>query len=216
MVVVAYGQIIPKRLLNIPKFGTINVHPSDLPKYRGPAPIQYALLNGDEKTAITIMKMDERMDHGPILDKKYINIDTNDNYFSLERKILQIGPIFLIKILKKYLDNNIKAKQQNHKKATFSKLIKKEDGLIDWSKSAKKIHNQIRAFTAWPKAYTILSNNKRLIFLKSKFKYGKLKPILVQLEGKKPIEWKNFLNGYKKLLSDKITKKLIKQSLQNK
>jgi methionyl-tRNA formyltransferase len=208
-VVVAYGQIIPDEILDIPRYGSINIHPSDLPKYRGPSPIQSALLNGDKNTKVTIMKMDAKMDHGSILDKLNIDIDENDDYSTLEKKILTQSPKFLIKTLKKYISNKIKPKKQDHKMATFCKLINKKDGLIDWNKSPKEIHNQIRAYAVWPKAYTTITNNKRLIFLKSKIVSGKLKPILVQLEGRKQMSWRQFTNGYQSKLPQSLTKVLL-------
>lgn len=208
-VVVAYGQIIPNEVLNIPRYESINIHPSDLPKYRGPSPIQSVLLNGNKKTAVSIMKMDQKMDHGPILDKLNIDINESDDYFTLEKKILAQSPQFLIKTLKNFISGNTKPKKQDHAKATFCKLIDKKDGLIDWKKSPSEIHNKIRAYANWPKAYTILSNNKRLIFLKSNFLDGKLIPLVVQLEGKKPITWKEFLNGYKSLLDRSVVNKIF-------
>lgn len=224
-VVVAYGQIIPQEILDIPKFKVINVHPSDLPKYRGPSPIQTALLNGEKQSMISIMKMDEKMDHGPIIDKLPINIDINDNYQSLEEKILQKGPEFLIKTINTYLNycsmseatktkdrssrsgSNNMMKTQDHTKATFSKMIKKEDGLIDWNKSPFEIHNKIRAYSAWPKAYTFIGN-KRLNILKSEFSDNKLVLKIVQLEGKKPVLWNDFNNGYAKIIPKEILDKL--------
>lgn len=208
-VVVAYGQIIPNEIIKIPKLGVINVHPSDLPLYRGPAPIQYALLEGRKKTAVSIMKIDEKMDHGPILDKLNININTNDDYFSLENKIIKSAPEFLIKTLKKLLKNQLKPKKQNHLKATYTKLIKKSDGLINWNLTPKAIHDQIRAFCAWPKAYTILPDKKRLIFIRSKIISGKLKPVLIQLEGKKIQKWQEFIKGNINKIPNNILKKLM-------
>jgi len=208
VVVVAYGKIIPKNILDIPKFGAINIHPSNLPKYRGPAPIQSALLHNEKRTAISVMIMDELMDHGPILAKKFIYINENDDYFSLEEKILKTGPKVLVETIKKYLDHKIKPKEQNHTKASYTRLIKKEDGLIDWQKDSYKINNQIKAYCAWPKAYTIL-DGKRLIFIKSKLESGKLQPLLVQLEGKNKLNWKDFSKGYKKPLPVELTKKII-------
>lgn len=206
-IVVAYGQIIPDSIINIPSFGTVNVHPSDLPKYRGPAPIQSALINGDRKTAISIMKIDSKMDHGPILDKKELEISVDDNYDMLEKKILNIAPRLLIHSLNQYLNKQIHPVNQNHEFASYTKMLKKVDGLIDWNKSAMEIHNQVRAYSNWPRAYTFIEN-KRLIFLKTKIIAGKLYPILVQLEGKKPASWKNFITGRKNPLPKQLTDKI--------
>lgn len=206
-VVVAYGQIIPNSIVTMPKHGTINVHPSDLPHYRGPSPIQTALLNGDKQTAVTIMKMDEKMDHGPILAKQTISIDDNDDYTLLEQKILESSPALLIDTLEKYLADKVTPIDQDDELASYCKMIKKEDGLIDWNLPALNIHNKIRAYSLWPRAYTIV-DNRRLIFIKSKFTSGKIQPILVQLEGKKPISWDNFINNIKNPLPKQLTDKI--------
>jgi len=207
-IVVAYGQIIPSVILDSPKYKSINVHPSLLPKYRGPSPIQSALLNGDSNTACSIMLMDSKMDHGPILKQLIINIDINDDYSKLEKKILDVSPNFLIKTLNSYLSNKIIPLKQDDNSATITKLINKTDGLIDWTMPSRKIHNFIRAYSSWPKAYTFL-NKKRLIILKSSNKNNKLIIEKVQLEGKKPMDWNEFLKGYKHKLPLALTNHLI-------
>lgn len=206
-VVVAYGKLIPDEIINLPNYKSINVHPSDLPCFRGPAPMQYALLNGNKETAISVMLIDRKMDHGPILAKEIIKIDINDNYFDLEKNVLIIGPNLLTKTISKYISGEIKPTKQTGV-VSYCPLIKKEDALITWDESPLEIHNKIRAYVMWPKAYSII-NNQRIIFLKSRLIKNRIKLDLVQLEGKKPTDWKNFTNGYKNQLPFKLTSKLV-------
>jgi len=162
-IIAAYGKIIPKTILDIPKHGFINIHASLLPKYRGASPIQYAILNGDKETGITIMKVDEEMDHGPLLGKSEIRISKFETYENLSQKLAILGAKLLTKIIPDYIDGKIKLVEQDHSKATFAKIIKKEDGKIDWSKSAEEIEMMTRAYYPWPTAYTYLkSQNSNL------------------------------------------------------
>ncbi len=153
-VVVDYGKIIPQKILNMPPRGVINIHPSKLPKYRGASPLQSAILNGESKTAITIMMIDKEMDHGPILAQKDVDIFSDDTYKSLYERLSHEYPDFLIDTLKKYLAGQIEPQEQNHKQATFTKILSRKDGKIDWSKSAEEIERMVRAYNPWPGAYT--------------------------------------------------------------
>jgi methionyl-tRNA formyltransferase len=155
MIVAAYGKMLPKEILDIPSFGTINVHPSLLPKYRGASPIQSAILNGDKETGVTIMKVDEEMDHGAILSKSQIPMTKSQNYELLSEKLAELGAELLIKTIPDYVSGKIKPVEQNHSEATYTKIINKEDGKIDWSKSAEEIEIIIRAYYPWPTAWTI-------------------------------------------------------------
>lgn len=218
IILAAYGQIIPKSILNIPKFKSINIHPSLLPKYRGASPIQNAILNGDKKTGVSIYIMDEKMDHGPILKKKEIAIG-NPNYKELSERLSIEGKDLLLEILPKI--GKIKPEKQDHSKATYTKIIKKEDGHINWKNPAEAIERQIRAFHIWPASFS-LWNEKRIKIIKAEVKklpdnlnypYGKVvaspqNELLVncqenyliikklQLEGKKPMDSEEFLKGY--------------------
>ncbi len=168
-VVVAFGKILPKKFLNIPRQGCINLHTSLLPKYRGASPVQTALLNGDKVTGITIMKLNEKMDEGDIICQEEVWIDEGDNSEILFRKLFETGTRSLIKFLNEYESsdlNQFKASPQDHSKATYAPLIKKEDGLIDFSKSAEEILNKIRAFMQWPGAFTRF-NERNLKILKA-------------------------------------------------
>ncbi len=154
IIVVAYGQILPKEILQIPKYGCINVHPSLLPKYRGPSPIVYSILNGEKSTGTTIIKMNEKMDAGNIISQNLLNIKTKDTTQNLNDKLSKLGVQLLIETLPKYISGNIKIKLQNDSKATYTKIIKKENGKIDWQKSSSRIEKEIRAYFPWPGSYT--------------------------------------------------------------
>lgn len=165
-IVVSYGKILPLDLLNIPPLKTLNVHFSLLPKYRGAAPIQYALLNGEEKTGTTIFVLDELVDHGPILAQAEFKIDSEDTFDSLAGELAALSAEMLIRILPDYQSGKLKPQEQNHDEATSAKLIKKEDGKIDWSNSASHIRNMWRAYTPWPGIYTTSSTNSGELKLK--------------------------------------------------
>jgi len=154
-VIAAYGKILPKEILEIPRYGFINVHPSLLPKYRGASPIQCAILNGDKETGVTIMKIDEKMDHGPILAISKLQITNSKiTYPELSKELAGLGAELMVKIIPDYISEKIKPVKQNHLKATYTKIIKKEDGKIDWSKSAESIERMTRGYYPWPSAWT--------------------------------------------------------------
>ena len=162
-IVASYGKIIPKNILDLPKFGSLNVHPSLLPKYRGASPIQAALLNGKKETGITIMLMDEKMDHGPILSSAKCLISETENFSELHNRLAKMGAELLIATMPNFLAGKIKPKEQIHNQASFCKIIQKQDGEINWQKSAEEIYNQWRAYADWPGVYSQLAvNNKQL------------------------------------------------------
>lgn len=152
----AYGQIIPKEILNFPKHGCINVHASLLPEYRGGAPIQRCIMNGEVKTGITIMYMNEGMDTGDIIDKSELIIENNDNYKSLSEKLSYLGTDLLKKVLPNILSNNITRIKQNEEEATYAHIIKREDEKLDFNKKSLEIYNHIRGLSDEPGAYAIL------------------------------------------------------------
>lgn len=156
IIVVAYAQIIPKSIIDIPKYGIINVHGSLLPKYRGSSCIQAPLLNGDEKTGVTIMLMDENLDTGPILAQKEIKINDSDTAKILFEKLSNLGAEILLPTIKNYIDNKIQPQAQDNTKSSYVKMLKKSDGHIDWSRPAVEIERQIRAMYSWPGAYGII------------------------------------------------------------
>jgi methionyl-tRNA formyltransferase len=196
-IVAAYGKIIPQNILDIPKYGTLNIHPSLLPQYRGPSPLQSAILNGDTETAVSIMKLDAQMDHGPILQTKKLPINQQDTFETLAEKAFKAGANLLPKIMKNYADGKLSPQEQDHEKATYTQRITKETGYIDFKLLAKcnpvEIDRKIRAFYPWPGVWTkvILNNQEKILKL--------LPDQKLQLEGKKPMTKKDFFNGYPEL-----------------
>ena len=154
VVIIAYGQIVPKNLLAIPRLGWINLHASLLPKYRGAAPIQRAILNGETKSGLTTMQIDARMDTGPILQQIEMDIGVDETAPQLSERMAEAGAPLMLDTLRKLDRGEIQPKPQDNSRATLAPPLKKEEGLIDWSKPAKIIHNQIRAFDPWPGANT--------------------------------------------------------------
>jgi len=153
-VVVAFGQILPKPLLEVPRLGAVNVHGSLLPEYRGAAPIAWAILRGEKKTGITTMLMDEGMDTGDILMQAELQIEKEDNGETLQGKLSSLGAQLLIKTIEGMKANSVSPLPQDHSKATYAPPLKKEDGRLDWKKTAEEIDLQIRAFNPWPGAFT--------------------------------------------------------------
>lgn len=228
IILCAYGQIVPQEILDMPKHRALNIHPSLLPKYRGASPIQSVILNGDKETGVSLMVMDAEMDHGPIIENsKFEILNPKITYKELENQLIDAGADLLIKTLPNWISGKIKAQEQDHSQATFCKLIKKEDGKIDWNKSAEEIERQIRAFAEWPESYTdfsgkilkiieadfenpstalgaskktgevFLTDNKELAV---QTRDGILILKTIQLEGKKPVSAKEFLNGHKEII----------------
>lgn len=219
-VVVAYGQIIPKVVLDIPKHGAINVHPSLLPKYRGASPIQSALLNGDQKTGVSIMLMDEKMDHGPILSQLEIPFAGDETNVSLHEKVADVSARLLLDTAYGFVNGEVKPVEQDHAQATFCKLVTREDAKIDWNKSATEIKNQVDAFYPWPGTWTTLDGKRLKIFppvtaiemngepgnvivendgITVSCGSGSLKLSELQIEGKKRMTPKEFLQGHNDL-----------------
>jgi len=211
-----YGLIIPQSILDAPKFGIINVHTSLLPKYRGASPIQSALVNGETETGVTIMKMDVGMDTGPILSQKACSIDENETYTDLSNKLAKIANFELPEAILAYVSGKIVPQAQDNTLATYTKILTREDGKIDWSKSAEEIYNQYRGLTPWPGVWTIY-NNKRVKLLKIKpdnkileignwkleidkifigCGQGTIEVVELQVEGSKPTDAKSFINGH--------------------
>lgn len=157
----SYGKIIPKYILDLPKYGSLNVHPSLLPKYRGPSPIQTAILNGDKETGVSIMLMDEKMDHGPIIAQEIISLnDEAPKFTQLHNKLSMVGANLLVNMIPKLIRREVKPISQDDAKATYTKIITREDGKINWDKSAEEIDRQIRAFNPWPGCWTIMNREK--------------------------------------------------------
>ena len=178
IVVVAYGQILPQTILDLPPFGCLNVHTSLLPKYRGAAPIQWAIADGEPETGVTIMKMDAGLDTGAILSMRHTPIWPTDDSQILHDRLAQLGAELLIETISTFVAGKISPQAQPAEGLTYAAKIKKEDGHIDWNLPAQKIWNRLRAFTPWPGAFT---------FLKTELKPQLLKIWKVEVVGKSGI-----------------------------
>jgi len=159
IIVVAYGLILPKKVLNIPTFGCINVHGSLLPAYRGAAPIQRAIMSGDKKTGITIIQMNEGLDTGDMLHKVALPINNDDTSVTLYEKLAVVGQKALKTVIEQIIAQTLKPEKQNGELATYAKKITKEEGKIDWSLSAQAISCHIRGLNPWPVAWTLLNED---------------------------------------------------------
>lgn len=216
IVVCQYGLIIPKSVLEHAKSGAINVHTSLLPKYRGASPIQSALVNGETETGVTIMLMDEKMDHGPILRQSKVAIENNEKYSDLRKKMTGVASKLLIETLSDWLNHKIEPQIQNDQNATFCKIFTRDDGRINWQKSNQEIFNLYRGLDQWPGVWTTI-NDKRLKILRieisdknfspGKLQFadtdifagcstGSLKILELQLEGKRSMTAREFISGH--------------------
>ncbi len=195
-IVAAFGMIFTKEILEIPKYGFLNIHASLLPRWRGASPIQSAILAGEKETGITIMLLNEKMDEGPILSKSNLKSQiSNLSYKELENQLAKLGEKLLMETIPKWITGEIKPREQNHNKATYCKKITKEDGLIDFNKESPEIiERKIRAFTPWPGAYAFV-NNKRLIITQAEIINNALKIKRVKPEGKNEMSFADFLRG---------------------
>lgn len=225
-VVVAYGSMIPDELLALPPFGVINVHPSLLPRHRGPTPMPSAILAGDEVTGISIMKLDHEMDHGPILAQLEIPLTSDMDTPALEQIVTYKGPVLLADTLEAYRKGHLKPREQAHERATYCQLLTRDSGRLDWKESAEQLDRTIRAYRPWPGTWTTWKR-KRLKILDAALAAGSLlKPagtvyeeggyvyischrgsILLkqlQLEGGKPLSIRDFLRGYKDFVGSRV------------
>ena len=164
IVVIAYGHILPKSILDIPSLGCINVHASLLPKYRGASPINWAIIEGEVETGVTTILMDEGMDTGDILLAEKTEIDKDDNYEKLQKKLSFLGAELLLETIESIKEETLKPVPQRDSDATYASLLKKEDGLINWNSEAERINNIIRGLNPWPGTFTSWSG-KRLKIL---------------------------------------------------
>jgi methionyl-tRNA formyltransferase len=166
IIVIAYGHLLSETILQIPKIGAINVHASLLPKYRGPAPIQWAIINGETQTGVTTMFMDAGMDTGDMLISRSEPISPADTAATLHDRLAMLGADTLLQTLQQLADHTLEPTRQDHDSATYAPLLKKQDGRIDWQKPAKELEPFIRGMTPWPGAFTFHHQN-RLKILKA-------------------------------------------------
>src|SRR3990167_5956308 len=156
-VIASYGKILPQNLLDIPLKGTINVHPSLLPRHRGPSPIQGALLAGDDTMGVTLMLTDKEMDHGPIIAYSKWQMPHNTmTYSKLHERLAELGSQLLVETLPKWIAGEITPQEQNHAEATYTKILTKEDGHLNWKKSAEEIDRMVRALNPWPGTWSYI------------------------------------------------------------
>ncbi|MBP9687013.1 MAG: methionyl-tRNA formyltransferase [Candidatus Doudnabacteria bacterium] len=233
-VVAVYGKIIPENILQIPLRGCVNIHPSLLPLYRGPAPIRTPLLNGDTETGVSIMLMDAEMDHGPLLASQAVAIEPNDTNVTLTEKLGTMSAPLLLKAVSEYEAGTCTPLPQDHSKATFTHFVKKEDGRIDWNKSAQDIYNMWRAYQPWPGIFTTW--NGKLLKISSCIPFSPsggdvtasvtervpgtvleggivacgentyLQILTLQPEGKQIMDMPSFLNGNKQFIGSVLKK----------
>jgi methionyl-tRNA formyltransferase len=159
-VVVAYGRILPRAVLDAPRTGCVNVHASLLPRWRGAAPIQWSIVHGDEETGVTLMQVDERMDAGPILATTSTPIAPDDDAVTLSERLSKMGAELLREQLANYVAGDLPPQPQDADAATMAPLLKKEHGRIDWNKPARAVHNHIRGMNPWPGAHTVLGERR--------------------------------------------------------
>ena len=218
MVVVGYGQIIPQTIIDLPRYGILNVHASLLPKYRGAAPIQWAIANGETDTGVTIMQIDAGLDTGEMLLKGTVAIGPGETAPELSARLAPLGAELLLRSIREIEDGSVLREKQADAGASFAPILKKEDGLIDWSMAAQQIYNRLRGFTPWPGAYTtcrgqqlsvlqakpaqraipgpgVLDMEKRQVFAGCGDNTA-LELLEVQLAGKKRMPAEAFANGY--------------------
>lgn len=236
IVVAAYGQILPKEILSLPKFGCINIHASLLPAYRGAAPINWAIIRGERETGNTIMQMDEGMDTGAILLQESIPISTEDTAGTLAEKLSALGAKLITQALPLIESGALKPVMQEDSKATLAPLLTKGDGLIDWNLTAAEIHNRIRGLSPWPGAFTFLDGKMVKIIaseaapgsgeagrlyekdkntLEAGAGSGLLRILSIQPEGKKPMTAGEFLRGHRGVAGKKFETRSTKSQASN-
>jgi len=229
IVVVAYGHLIPKWLIELPRWGCINLHASLLPKYRGAAPIQWSLICGEALTGVTTIRIDVGLDTGDILLKREVGIQDDDDSETLGARLSQLGADLMIETFRRLEQGNLEAQPQDHAQATLAPILKKEDGRIDWDLPALEIWNRIRGLRPWPGAYTRFRGKNLHIWAASRPAAGEtmhldpgtlvadrgrlcvscgqgtlLEAKEIQLEGRKRLAPRDFLNGVKISAGEKV------------
>ena len=225
VIVAAYGRILSKEILEIPKYKSLNIHPSILPKYRGASPIQHTTLNDEKESGVTVILMDEKMDHGKIVSKINCPVPEKTTYEQLSLQLAELGGEIIVDTIPKWVNNEIEPEAQNEAEASYTKILEKEDGKINWKAEATQIERKVRALNPWPGTWTTWGN-VRLKILKArifKFSVEKKYPIgqvlvvpqndaavqcdedflvleELQLEGKKPLKSEEFLRGYESFM----------------
>ncbi|HKW18381.1 MAG TPA: methionyl-tRNA formyltransferase [Terriglobales bacterium] len=222
IIVVGYGRIIPKWMLDLPKYGNINLHASLLPKYRGAAPIQWAIANGETVTGVTTMRIDEGLDTGDILLQKELAVLDDDTSETIAPRLAAIGAELMIETLRGLAQNSVTARSQDNSDASLAPVLKKEDARIDFSRTAQEIYNRFRGFQPWPGAFTTFRRRgltmtaitRALVGISHKVPPAQLhaedrrlfvgcgqstaiEVLELQAEGKRPVSARDFINGYR-------------------
>ncbi len=200
-VVASYGKILPSNLINLPPRKTLNIHPSLLPQYRGASPLQSAIIDDTKNTGVTIMRIDEKMDHGPIVAQKEVTVQNWPTYNEFEEMMATEGSQLLVSILPDWVEGKITEKEQDHSQATYTKKSTKEDGLIDLSSDPYLNFRKIQAYHEWPQAYFFTEhqgNKMRVKITSASFTDNNLTIEKVIPEGGKEMSYKDFLSGYSK------------------
>lgn len=233
IIVVGYGRIIPAWMLELPRFGNINLHASLLPKYRGAAPIQWAIAEGEAITGVTTMLLNEGLDTGDILMKSEIPIKPEDTAVTLAPRLAVVGAALMIETLKGLQAGSITPFPQDHSRATLAPILKREDGLIDFTRPAAAIVNRLRGFQPWPGAYTFFRGKKLAVLEATTTEGSRIHPgvinvengrilvgcgrgtvlelLLVQLEGKKRTSAAEFVRGYRLHSGEELGQEASKQ-----
>ena len=222
VVVMAYGILLPNRILSCPRFGCINIHVSLLPRWRGAAPVEHALLNGDKKTGVTIFQLVRKLDAGPIISQASLSIDDNMDKEDLLKKLSSIGKDLLLKTLPNYFDNKIALQEQNEEEATYASKISSAQTKINFNDNVIKVFNKVKAFSPKPGAWFMFRNErikiikcqtstiycKPSVIVNNEFHIGceggLIKPRIIQREGKKPMGIGEFLKGFQFTVGQKV------------
>jgi methionyl-tRNA formyltransferase len=230
IIVVGYGRIIPKWMIDLPRFGNLNLHASLLPKYRGAAPIQWAIAEGDALTGVTIMRIDIGLDTGDILLQRELVIDPDDTAETLAPRLAKIGASLMVEALHSLDSGNMKSTPQEERRATLAPILTKQDGLIDFHRTATQLRNRLRGFQPWPGAYTAFRGRNLHIWaakvapeavtgkdlhpgelysegelvLVGCGHHSALELLEVQVEGKKRIPARDFVNGYRPFAGERL------------
>ncbi len=226
IIVVAYGRIIPQWMIDLPPLGNINVHASLLPKYRGAAPIQWAIASGERVTGVTTMRIDAGLDTGDMLLKAELPISPDDTSVTLSPRLSALGAHLLVETLQRLEARKLEATPQDHSQASLAPILKKEDGLIDFTRTASDIHNRLRGFQPWPGAFTIFRDKQFAIHAARPANQSNLAPgelaatgdsllvgcgnhtalelLEVQPEGKKRMAARDFANGYRPQAGERL------------
>lgn len=225
----AYAKIIPGEYINIPRLGTINIHPSLLPEHRGPSPIQFSILEGDKKTGVTLILLDEKFDHGPILAQEEYPLTGKENFMELHDALSILSAKMLVKLLPDFIEGKAKGTPQDHSRATYTKIFTRQDGEIDWKESAEQIDRQIRALSDNPGTHTFFETDQTRMLKVHKAEpqekefgkepgtvvmdnneiyvqtgKGSMKLIEIQIAGRNKLSAQEFANGRKTFVGTRL------------